>query len=450
MLTKKQGGTQSKQLIQASATIQISNNMTLLQRKIWTATLYHAYHHLLKRDKHVINLKKLAEYSGYNSKDYAHFQKAALALPSISVRWNILDKDDAWKGIKGAAAMLADAEIEEGIYTYSYGAIFREKLYNPRMYAKLSMEMMRQFGSKYGYALFLLGLDYFDESRDTGETPFIPLPSFRELMGIDDGVYSQFKDLNKWVIKPGLNAVNTLAHFSMDVERQRVGRRIAALKFKMMRKKEIMELKDDKGGKQSPESLDLPGIAFELVNAGVSRGEALKISNRGWEYVNPDVRPDGDDFSSYIKEKIHLAKNTRGVDNKGGFIITALKANWANPEFEAERRAEKQAEIDQQIKALEEEQREKRRQMLQQIVDEMPQAVEEALQRAMEESSLVQERYNPDKSAIEHYQDDMVIRGTMSNKLKEKFADRFKLINEEYEAKIAELKDDGEPAQFSR
>jgi hypothetical protein len=45
-------------------------------------------------------------------------------------------------------------------------------------------------------------LDYLDRAKQYGETPWIPLETFRELMGIAEEMYPEFKKLNKWVITP--------------------------------------------------------------------------------------------------------------------------------------------------------------------------------------------------------------------------------------------------------
>ena len=82
--------------------------------------------------------------------------------------------------------MLASAEIRDGVCTYGYSAPLRRRLHNPAMYARISLELQNQFTSKHTLALFELFQDYFDESRQFGETPFIDIDTFRKLMGIGD------------------------------------------------------------------------------------------------------------------------------------------------------------------------------------------------------------------------------------------------------------------------
>jgi hypothetical protein len=67
------------------------------------------------------------------------------------------------------------------------------------MYARLDLDLQKQFGSKYALALWELCTDYLGSGREYGETPFIPLETFRKLMGIADGMYPEFMRLNEKV-----------------------------------------------------------------------------------------------------------------------------------------------------------------------------------------------------------------------------------------------------------
>ena len=102
---------------------------------------------------------------------------------------------------------LASAEIENGICTYSFAAHLRYKLYNPRIYTKLNLRLQNRFTSRYALILWEICFDYFDTARTQGETPFIPLDTFKELMGIALDDYPTFKTLNQRVIKPAIREI---------------------------------------------------------------------------------------------------------------------------------------------------------------------------------------------------------------------------------------------------
>jgi plasmid replication initiation protein len=65
--------------------------------------------------------------------------------------------------------------------------------------------------------------------KATGERT-IYLDDFKRALGIEDK-YAQFKDLNKWVIKPSIEELNTKSDLSISVESIKKGRKVTGLAF---------------------------------------------------------------------------------------------------------------------------------------------------------------------------------------------------------------------------
>ena len=103
------------------------------------------------------------------------------------VRWNLLDKnkEEEW----GVAVLLASADIKNGICTYGFAPHLRLKLHNPRIYAKLNLRLQNRFKSQYALVLWEVCFDYFDADRDQGESPFMALETFKELLGLGKADY---------------------------------------------------------------------------------------------------------------------------------------------------------------------------------------------------------------------------------------------------------------------
>ena len=80
-------------------------------------------------------------------------------------------------------------------------------------HARLCLSLQNKFDSKHALALWELCTDYLGSERDYGETPFIPLEQFRELMGAVGEKYSAFRDLNKYVIKEPVAEINSVSDF---------------------------------------------------------------------------------------------------------------------------------------------------------------------------------------------------------------------------------------------
>ncbi len=387
------------EFIKASPAIQIQGNLTHLQRRAWNVLLANAYDELPNKEFHRVSVAELAEKLGFNSRDYNHLKETLEALVEHIVEWNILSKEK--KQIWGVASLLASAEIENGICTYSFAPHLRYKLYNPRIYTKLNLRLQNQFTSRYALILWELCFDYFDTKRDQGETPFISLETFRELMGIAPDDYPIFKHLNHRVIKPAIKELNELTKFFVEVEQKRESRKVAFLKFRILRLKQVERSEPEP---LYPDVEELPAIANALVQAGVARREAVKIGNQEWEAVESEVvMEDYPDFAVYVTEKIALSQQAANVQNIGGFIVQAIRENYQDPVAQAQLEARKERERRAMLKALESEMSEKRGALLRQAVRTNPELLELAAERI--QSRFARERLASYNSLHEAYRD---------------------------------------------
>lgn len=405
------------EFIKASPAIQIQSNITHLQRRVWNVLLANAYDELPNKEIHRVSIAELAEKLGFDSRDTAHLKEALEALVDHKVKWNILGKDK--KEVWGVAALLASAEIENGICTYGFAPHLRYKLYNPRIYTKLNLRLQNRFMSRYALILWEVCFDYFDTVRDYGETPFIPIDTFRNLMGLEKNEYPVFKVLNRDVIKPSIKEINELTNFFVEVEQKRQGRPIAFLKFRISRLKQV------DGSEQEPlypDVEDLPPIAIALLQVGVARREVLKIINEEWDMVDADAdlnREDYRDFETYVEEKIIVARQATGVKNMGGFIVQAIRKNYQDAVAQAAFKERKGHEKKAMLAALESEMKEKRSALLRQAIRANPELLEKAAEKI--QSYLALERLENANSLQEAYRDGGMVTAEINGILAEEF-----------------------------
>ena len=162
--------------------------------------------------------------------------------------------------------------------------------------------------------------DYFDTDRDQGETPFIPLETFRELLGIESDEYPAFSIFNRAVIKPALKEINDLTSYHVEVEQKRIGRRIAELKFRITKATSVEQIPIQES--LFPDIENLSPVAVELVQAKIDRNMALQIADQAWDFVNPEkLSPPGTypDFSVYVAEKIEISHACGRSEESGRF-----------------------------------------------------------------------------------------------------------------------------------
>ena len=387
-----------KEVIKASPAIQIQSKVTHLQRRTWNVLLANAYSELPNEEIHSVSVAELAAKLGFDSKNENYLKEVLKSLVDCTVEWNVLDKDKTQEW--GAVSLLAGTRIKDGICTYSFEPQLRMKLHNPIMYSKLNLRLQNRFKGRYALVLWEVCFDYFDTIRGEGETPFIPLETFKELIGIESDEYPDFPILNRDLIKPAIKEINDLTDYQVEVEQKRMGRRVAELKFRISKVKQI-QLQES----LFPDIENLPRVAIELVQTEIDRKVALKIADQEWDVVNPEKLPPVGtypDFLAYVTEKIEMSLNTSEVKNRPGYIVNAIRENYQDPEIQKQRhiRAEKLRE--KQLEDLTAEFRVKRANIIRQAVHADPQLVEHAAERI--QSYMVRERLLEHASVIEVYQ----------------------------------------------
>ena len=424
------------EFIKASPAIQIQSKITHLQRRTWNVLLANAYDELPNRDIHRVSVAELAKSLGFNSHNEDYLKETLEALVDCTVKWNVLGKDKKQRW--GVAALLASAEIANGICTYSFAAHLRYKLYNPRIYTKLNLRLQNRFTHRYALILWEVCFDYFDTARGQGETPFISLETFRDLMGIALDDYPAFKTLNQRVIKPAIQEINALTNFFVEIEPKRIGRKIGELKFRITRLKELPTVQPTQET-FSFDIEDLPSIAIKLVQAGVSRKEALRIANQTWEAVDAAALPeDKEEFAVYVEEKIGLAQQATDVKNMGGFIVKAIGENYQDPVFQKELQVRKADEREAMLDSLKAEMHEKKGALLRQAVRARPELLEQAAARIT--SRFVQERLKEYGSLQDAYEASSMVAGEINSILAEEFcADLIAPVIAAYEAEPERL-----------
>jgi hypothetical protein len=208
---------------------------------------------------------------------------------------------------------------------------------------------------------------------------------------------------------------------------------------------------------------ELPLVVRLLKDVGLSSSDAWDIYQHGWTFVVDDaIQPvdPGEDtetaFVRYIREKIHLLKRRQAsgkVDNSTGFLLEAIRHNYANPEYTAE----KQREADREEQRAKRE-REKQAKALAQQKDDLEQArdgeldrlsgrvaaespgiLEQAAAELLTESFGFRQFYDRDKSALENYQARKAVQVLLNPFLERHAPERFEAVKQNYAARIASI-----------
>jgi hypothetical protein len=447
---------EKKEVVKHSAAVQIQNNITLLQRRAWNVLLAHAYDALMTEERHRIRIKDLMRALEFTSKNEDYLKEALRALVGCKVEWNVLDKDNQWEW--GVTTLLAEAIIKSGICAYAYGPTLRERLYNPQMYARISLSMQNKFESKHAQALWELCVDYLGAGREYGETPYIEIGTYRKLLGLSEGQYARFKDLSLYVIRKPVEEINRVTDFRVSVEYREERRRVAAVKFKIRRVLMLPE-PSKKQGTLFPDLEDMPVVVKMLKDTGLSAQDTWEIWQSGFDGVEPERRPEiaGDDreaaFLDYVREKVDLLKRKQAsgkVENSTGFLLEAIRKNYANAEFAAAER-EKEAQRGREARAgrvrkleklrdgkieLERARRDEVGVLCREMLAASPELAEEAAKALVQKVSWFRNQYRPGQTALENYRKVPGLWVEMDRYLEERHPDQFIAIREKYDARL--------------
>lgn len=328
----------NKSIIKHSAAVQISNTINLLQRRAWNVLLANAYYDLPNREVFEVDYDEYMQVLGIAKRRNRRYVEEYLGgLISTRIEWNVLGKvsKENWDSEWGATGLLASAVIKRVNgrkkihYTYSHE--LRHRLFNPSLYARISLSMQNKFSSKHALALYELCVDYFIAKKCQGQSPFIPLDAFRKVMGINDHEYKEFKFLKQWIIKKPLSEINIKSDLLVRVEYKKEKRKVVALKFHI-----------------SPQKNN-PALLFDHSAAGIKN---MELYQRLKDYFHLTSIQANEILASYKEEAI--LENLRYVEEKiregkvrsiGAYTLKAIKENYRNQPnlFEQEQRARQQA-----------------------------------------------------------------------------------------------------------
>jgi len=145
------------------------------------------------------------------------------------VVWNLLDDKgelEEWE----SATLLPYVKVSKKTRTvlYEFTNAFQERVYNPSEFAEIALRMQRVFRSEHALALY-------ENTRRfliNGETPWIPLETFRSLMGVNGKpYYDEFKYLSARLIKPAMQQINECSDIQLQLKTKRRNRTVVEIKY---------------------------------------------------------------------------------------------------------------------------------------------------------------------------------------------------------------------------
>lgn len=329
-LEKKSG---SHELKKHAATIHCSNTLSLLQRKISNALLYHAYKELLAKEEHEITIKELCRLIAYNGNNHAAIKDALKGLLSTVIEWNVVDDTtgvEDWT----ASSILASVSLKGPVCLFAYSPRMKQLLHSPSMFGKINLFIQSRFKSSYGLALYENCIRY----RGLGFTKWFEIDIFRKLMGVPPDIYPVFRDFKRRVLDKSVEEVNTYSDLIVEPEMYREGRQVVKIRFSLKERAKRTRL----GGqtlKQSNDEMLIDGVVEEKTVQYLLADPAREVRHKLQQYglTNEQIQTLCAEYGeAFIQEKITVIETSKNyqqgkVNNLAAYFLSAVKNNYQAP-----------------------------------------------------------------------------------------------------------------------
>ncbi len=303
----------SPELKKHAATIHCSNSLSLLQRKISNALLYHAYKELQTKEEHEITVKQLCRLIGYSGNNHAAIKEGLKGLISTVIEWNVVS-DTTGQEDWTASSILASVSLRGPICLYAYSPRMKALLHSPSMFGKINLFIQSRFKSSYGLALYENCIRY----RGLPYTKWLEMDVFRKLMGVPADKYPIFRDFKRRVLDKSIEEVNTYSDLIVEADFLKEGRQVSKVRFLLKERAKKVRL-----GTQSIEdekdTLKNTLQSKLMADFSLSREQAIQVMA---EYSE-----------TFIQEKMEIVESSQNyqkgrVHNLAGYFLSALKNNF--------------------------------------------------------------------------------------------------------------------------
>jgi hypothetical protein len=338
--------------------VHIGADLTLYQRRAFNVLLFWAMPEMPKTTRHEIALDELAWGMGLEraSQRMQRLVENLDKMMDARVVWNLLDDKgelDEWE----SATLLPYVKVSRrtGTVTYEFTRAFQERVYNPSEFAEIALRMQRVFRSEHALALYENTRRFLLQ----GETPWIPIETFRTLMGVNDKpYYDEYKYLNARLIKPAMQQVNECSDIQLQVKTRRRSRVVAELKF-LVSENPQMTLFTESLTQESP------NISLDDKRRLMLRLSGYRIAGKRSEqlieaYSEDDIIAALDAADAWMEAK---EGRREPITNPAGVAYKAITEGWRLPEEAAPAAIahdhdQKQGVIDEEERARAEKRRE--------------------------------------------------------------------------------------------
>lgn len=222
-----------------TALVHFQRKMSLVEQRIMTMIIFNAQESEPDSKRfYEIRTSFVADFLGWeNCHDYKLLYDAFREIKKNNIEWNIFDQDRTVKDeiICSFIEMLHIAP-KSGLIRYRFPPEIEELVKNPNVFAKLKIIMLAMLATpKYAYPMY----EFFADAYCRGLPEIsIGLDKFKDYLGIPLTSYNPFREFKFQVLRPNIEAVNSISDYDVTYKTYRVGREVGGLTFTISRTRE--------------------------------------------------------------------------------------------------------------------------------------------------------------------------------------------------------------------
>jgi plasmid replication initiation protein len=248
-----------------------------------------------------------------------------------SLLGRVLEIQESGRLLQTGWVSSADYVDGTGVVNLSFDPLLKPYLLQLKgNFTSCKFEMLLSFKSQYTIRMYTF-LKQYERLKERE----IELELLREMLGLSKNLYTEYKNFKQCILIPVKNEIAKKADFYFEFDEIKYGRRVGAIRFRIITKK-LIEANSDRTlvnaatDLLSPETNSLPLIT-ELLLLIPEQHKAKKTVQAALETFE---KKHGFD---YVKRNI-LYSNAKADKSYAGFLNNALKDDWGH-DWELEQRA---------------------------------------------------------------------------------------------------------------
>jgi len=158
-----------------------------------------------------------------------------------------------------------ETNANDGTFRYKLTEELAELLKDSTIFAKLDLEVMRSFRSKYAFSLYEAISRRVRMKRFTEN---LTIDEIRQLLGVEEGKLPLYRNLNLRAIQPALEEVNAITPYQVTILPQKKGRKVVSFIIGW-------SMKDTDGMQKAYKELQRPQVGRKARTSG--KGDTVVV-----------------------------------------------------------------------------------------------------------------------------------------------------------------------------